>query len=51
MTINPLAYGYPSNNLATTAACRLYDRGHITFEQWIGVTVECRGGLWYITLP
>ena len=51
MATNPLTYGYPSNNLATNAACRLFDTGQITFEQWIGATVECTGGLWYITLP
>ena len=44
-------FGYPSNHLATNAACRLYDTDKITFEQWIGVTVGCHEGLWYITLP
>jgi len=48
--VNPITYGYPSNHMASNAVCRLYDTNQITFEQWIGATVECKGGLWYIDL-
>lgn len=49
--IDPLTHGYPSNHLASNAVCRLYDTDQITFDQWIGATLERRDGLWYIALP
>ena len=47
-----LSKAFPSNNLATNAVCRAYDKGNITFKQWDGSKVTCNVlGEWLVTLP